>query len=69
MHDCRPTSIPMMEGKLKKTLDGYIYELQMLKDYQTLLEKIIHLIVKIRSDLAYFISQLVKFSCNPIDKY
>lgn len=60
--------MPMMEGKLKKASDGYICEPQTLKHYQTLLKRIIYLIVKIHPDLAYAIFRFVKFSSNPIDE-
>ena len=33
MQDCSPASIPIMKARLTKTLDNYICELQMLKEY------------------------------------
>ena len=69
MQDCSPASTPMMEARLKKAPDGYICEPQTLKEYQTLLGGIMHLMVKTRPDLAYFVSRLVEFSSNPTDNY
>ncbi len=69
MQDCSQVSTPMMETKLKKTPDGYICEPQTLKDYQTLLGEIMHLVVKTRPDLAYSVFLLAEFSSNPTDKH
>ncbi len=43
---CSQVFTPIMEAKLKKASDGYICEPQTLKDYETLLGGIMHLIVK-----------------------
>lgn len=56
MQDCSSSSMFIIEAKLKKVLNGYIYELQTLKDYQTLLEGIMYLIDKIHPNLAYIVS-------------
>lgn len=58
MQDCSPVSTPMMEAKLKRAPNDYICEPQTLKDYQTLLGGIMHLMVKTRPDLAYSVSRL-----------
>lgn len=54
----------MIAVRLKKAFDSYTYKSQVLKDYQTLLEEIIHFMIKTCHNLAYFISQLAKFSSN-----
>ena len=69
MQDCSPVSTRMMEAKLKRAPDGYICEPQTLKDYQTLLGGIMHLMVKTRPDLAYSVSRLAEFSSNPTDEH
>ena len=69
MQDCSPASTPMMEARLKKAPDGYICEPQTLKEYQTLLGGIMHLMVITRPDLAYSISRLAEFSSNPTDDH
>ena len=69
MQDCSPASTPMMEARLKKALDGYICEPQTLKEYQTLLGEIMHLMLKICPDLAYSVSRLAKFSSNPTNNH
>ena len=69
MRNYSPAFTPIIETRLKKALDGYIYEPQMLKEYQTLLGKIMHLMMKTHTDLAYSLSQLAEFSSNPIKDY
>ena len=59
----------MMEVRLKKAPDSYTCEPQALKDYQTLLGGIMHLMVKTRPDLAYSVSRLAEFSSNPTDEH
>lgn len=62
-------SVTITEAQLKKTTDGYICEPLTLKDYQLLLGEIMHLMVKTRPDVAYFISQLAKLGSNLTEKY
>ncbi len=45
----------MTAVRLKRERDRYICKPKALKDYQTLLEKIMHYMVKTRLDLAYFV--------------
>ena len=69
MQNLSPAYTPMVEMKLKKISDGYIYDPQILKDYQTLLGKTMHLIFIICSYLTYFLFWLIEFNNNLIDKY
>lgn len=68
MQNCSPVSMLMIEAKLKKALNSYICEPQMLKDYQKLLGEIMHLMIKICPDLAFFF-QLAKFNTNATNKH
>ena len=69
MQNSSSTSMPIIETKVIKVPHSYICILQMFKDYQILIKRIIHLIIKIDPNLIYFVSQLAKFSNNLIDKH
>jgi hypothetical protein len=66
---CVSASILMIEIKLKKASDNYICNQTHLKDYQILLDELMHLMIQIRSDIAYFISRLTQFMINSTDDH
>ena len=69
MKDCTPVRTPMTEVKLEKAPDGYIAEENNLKDYQTLLGELMHLMVQTRPDLAQSVSRLAEFMSNLTDEH
>lgn len=69
MQDCQLAPTPMIEIRLKKALNSYTCKPQALKDYQTLLGRIIYLMIKTHPNLAHFVSRLAEFSSNPTDKH
>jgi hypothetical protein len=69
MKKCVSASILMIETKLTKTSDDYICNQTHLKDYQILLDELMHLMIQIRSDIAYSISRLAQFMINSIEDH
>ncbi len=64
MKECSFVSISMIEIKLKKSSFIYVCDQKEFKNFQTLLEKLMHLMMQIRSDIAYAVSRLTQFMIN-----
>ncbi len=64
MKECSFVSISMIEVKLKKSLFIYVCGQKELKNFQTLLEELMHLMMQTRSDIAYAVSRLTQFMIN-----
>jgi hypothetical protein len=69
MKKCVPAPTPMIETKLTKASDDYICNQTHLKDYQILLDELMHLMIQIKSDIAYSISRLAQFMINSTDDH
>jgi hypothetical protein len=67
MTNCAFVSISMFEIKLTKTLDNH--KSSNLKDYQILLEELMHLMIQTRLNITYFISRLAQFMINSTDDH
>ncbi len=57
-------SISMIEVKLKKSSLIYVCGQKELKNFQTLLEELMHLMMQTRSDIAYAVFRLTQFMIN-----
>ncbi len=64
MKECSFVSISMIEVKLKKSSLIYVCGQKKNKDFQTLLKKLMHLMMQTRSDIAYAVSRLTQFMIN-----
>jgi hypothetical protein len=69
MKECAFVSISMTENKLKKAFPKYKCLENQLKQFQYLLSELMHLMIQIRSDLAYSISRLARFMNNLTDDH
>ncbi len=69
MKECAFVSISMTENKLKKFLSRYKCFENQLKQFQVLLSELMHLMIQIRSDLAYLVSRLAQFMSNSIEEH
>ncbi len=64
MKECSFVSISMIEVKLKKSFFIYVCDQKELKNFQTLLEKLMHLMMQTRLDITYAVSRLIQFMIN-----
>ncbi len=69
MKDCAFVSISMTENKLKKSFSKYKCLENQLKQFQILLDELMHLMIQIRLDLTYSISRLAQFMNNSTDDH
>ncbi len=69
MKDCALVSTSMTEIKLKKPLSKYKCFENHLKQFQILLEKLMHLMMQIRFDLTYSVSRFAQFMSNWTDDH
>jgi hypothetical protein len=69
MKECALVLISMTEIKLKKTFSGYKCFENQLKQFQMLLDELMHLMIQIRLDLAYSVSRLAQFMSNSINDH
>jgi hypothetical protein len=66
---CTFVIISMTEIKLKKTSSDYKCLEKQLKQFQILLDELMHLMIQTRFDLTYSISRLAQFMSNSIDDH
>jgi hypothetical protein len=64
MKECSFVSISMIEVKLNKSLFIYVCDQNELKNFQTLLRKLMHLMMQIRFDITYVVFRLIQFMIN-----
>jgi hypothetical protein len=64
MKECSFVSISMIEVKLKKLSLIYVCDQKKFKNFQTLLEKLMHLMMQTRSDITYVVFRLTQFMIN-----
>ncbi len=69
MKECASVSIFMIENKLKKSLSRYKCFENQLKQFQILLSEFMHLMIQIRFDFTYSVSELTQFISNSIDDH
>ncbi len=69
MKKCALVIILMTEIKLKKALSGYKCPEKQLKQFQVLLDELMHLMIQTRLDLAYSMFRLTQFMSNSIDDH
>ncbi len=69
MKKCAFVIISMIEIKLKKSSLGYKCSNNQLKQFQILLDELMHLMIQIRFDLAYSMSKLAQFMSNSTDDH
>ncbi len=69
MEECAFVVTSMTEIKLKKPFSGYKCSENQLKQFQVLLNELMHLMIQIRSDLAYSVSKLAQFMSNSTDDH
>lgn len=69
MEDCATASTPMTAVPLTKAPKDYQCDKKQLAHYQTLLGKLMHLMVQIRPDLAFCISRPAQFTSNPTEQH
>ncbi len=69
MKECAFVFISMTETKLKKSLSKYKCLENQLKQFQILLDELMHLMIQIRFDLAYSVSRLAQFMSNLINDH
>jgi hypothetical protein len=56
--------ISMIEVKLNKSSFIYVFDQKELKNFLTLLEKLMHLIMQTRSDITYVVFRFIQFMIN-----
>jgi sulfur relay (sulfurtransferase) DsrF/TusC family protein len=64
MKECFFVSISMIEVKLKKSSLIYVCDQKELKNFQTLLEELMHLMMQTRFDITYVVFRLIQFMIN-----
>ncbi len=69
MKECAFVLTLMTENKLKKTLSEYKCFENQLKQFQILLDELMHLMIQTRFDLAYSVSRLAQFMSNSTDDH
>jgi hypothetical protein len=69
MKECAFVITSMTEIKLKKAFSGYKCPEKQLKQFQVLLDELMHLMIQTRSDLAYSVSRLAQFMSNSTDDH
>lgn len=69
MKECALVSTSMTDVKLNKPSDDFTCSQNELKQYQILLEELMHLMMQTRLDLAYSVSRLTQFMSNPINEH
>jgi hypothetical protein len=69
MKECALVSISMTEKRLNKALSRYKCFENQLKQFQILLDELMHLMIQIRSDLTYSVSRLAQFMSNSINDH
>ncbi len=69
MKKCAFVIISMTEIKLKKAFSDYKCFEKQLKQFQMLLDELMHLIIQTRLDLAYSVFRLAQFISNLTDKH
>lgn len=69
MEKCARVLTPMTEVKLEKAPEGFTTHPKELKEYQTLLGELMHLMVQTHPDIAYAVSRLAQFMSNPTNEH
>jgi hypothetical protein len=69
MEDCAFVFTLMTENKLKKAFSKYKCLENQLKQFQMLLDELMHLMIQTRFDLAYSVSRLAQFMSNSTDDH
>jgi hypothetical protein len=69
MKDCAFVSISMTEKRLNKAFSRYKCSENQLKQFQILLNELMHLMIQIRLDLTYAVSRLAQFMNNSTDDH
>jgi hypothetical protein len=69
MEECASVSTPMTENKLNEAPPGYKCPENQLKQFQILLDELMHLMIQIRPDLTYSVSRLAQFMSNSINDH
>ncbi len=64
MKECSLVLTSIIEIKLTKSSLSYVCDKIELKEFQTLLRELMHLMMQIRSNIAYFVSWLIQFMIN-----
>jgi hypothetical protein len=69
MKECAFVPTLMTEKRLNKARPGYKCPENQLKQFQILLDELIHLMIQIRPDLTYSVSRLAQFMSNSTDDH
>ena len=69
MEDCAKASTPISQVQLTKAPENYTCDKEQLKQYQSLLGELMHLMVQTKPDLAYSVSRLAQFMSNPTEQH
>jgi hypothetical protein len=64
MKECSSVLTSMIEIKLAKPPLNYVCDKTELKEFQTLLRELMHLMMQTRSNIAYSVSRLTQFMIN-----
>jgi hypothetical protein len=69
MKECSFVLTSIIEIKLTKSSLNYVCDKIELKEFQTLLRELMHLMMQTRSNIAYFVSRLTQFMINSANEH